>query len=150
LHSIRRGSAVHDEACYDLAMRSNGFGAARRLHARAVAELEAALTARDRDGVRQAAEKGWLSAVRATKALLRANGSAPPGGTGRQRDALVQMARANRKARELPRLFALAREALHISCFYNDEFTPATLKAVLEDTSELIDLAQKLAPRTAS
>lgn len=127
------------------ASKANGFGMARRLHARALDEYRAASAVNDRIGIRQAAEKGWLSSVEATKALLRARGRLAPGGTGRQRDELVKLGRANKKARDLPRLFALARETLHISCFYDDEFTPATIEAVLEDAGELIGLAEKVA-----
>src|SRR5437867_2191432 len=97
----------------------NGFDAAKRVHERAVTELAEAARKQDRLGMRQAAEKGWLAVVEATKALLRARGSTPPGGTGRQRDALVRLGRSNRRAKKLHLLFETARGVLHVSCFYD-------------------------------
>lgn len=122
----------------------NGFVAARRLHARARSELTAAVTVGDRDGIRQAAEKGWLSVVEATKALLRHRGAVAPGGTGRQRDALLRLGQADRRARKLRVVFSACRESLHIACFYDDEVNVPLVEAALGDASAFIELAARL------
>lgn len=124
----------------------NGFDAARRLCATAIEEFEAATAAGNRDGIRQAAEKGWLATVEATKALLRHRAKAVPGGTGGQSYALLHLAKDDRRARPLYDLFRGARETLHIRCFYDDEFKTGELEVVLcGDLSRFLRLAERVA-----
>ena len=101
------------------------FADARAVHSSSLEQLA-------RGDIRDAAEKAWCAAKRATEALLLATTGEIPPTTVRVSGGLRALGRENEAARSLQERFGFTARYLHHDCFYNGHCEP------LEDTERLI------------
>ena len=100
---------------------------------RAVREAQSAQVASDADGMRQAAEKGWLALSSLADVAAARLGRPAPGGASGRREALRALeSEARRRRGTFVYPFELARRQLHGECFHGDS-CPADLVEALED-----------------
>lgn len=113
------------------------FADAREMHARAIVCLE-------HDDIRDAAEKAWCAAKRATDALVLARSGEEPETTVRTTEGLLELASEIPEAETLVGRYFTRISYLHGSCFYNGMCGPHTERRIRE-TAEYIDDAERLA-----
>ena len=115
------------------------FVDARRMHAAALTQLAAG-------DIRDAAEKAWCAAKRATDALILARvGELPPKSPDTTR-ALRAMAAADPALRTLQDRYFTRQAALHGDCFYTGWCEPIEdTERLIRETAEFIGDAERLA-----
>jgi len=105
------------------------------------AQREAALAVRERDrlGLRQAAEKGWLAASGAGDVAAAGLGKKAPGGANGRLDALEDLERVARlRPGTLTATFVSAQAFLHGQCFHADECrSESAVFGMLDDVKEM-------------
>ena len=109
---------------------------------------DAALECLARDDLRDAAEKAWCAAKRATDALILARtGTLPPRSPDTTR-ALRVMAAADPTVRSLQSRYFEYQTALHGSCFYTGWCEPIEdTERLIRETIEYVRDAERLARR---
>ena len=112
------------------------FADARRVQGAAVERLEAA-------DVRDAAEKAWCAAKRATDALILARTGEEPRVTARTSDELDRLARQQPAVSSLQGRYYSRIHHLHGMCFYSGYCNDQTERRIRE-TSAYIDDAEAL------
>ena len=113
------------------------FADARDMHRSALARLEAG-------DVRDAAEKAWCAAKRATDALILARTGEEPFTTAMTSDELDRLRHSDPKVSRLQGRYYSRLGQLHGRCFYDGVCNPDTERRIRE-TSTYIDDAQRMA-----
>ena len=115
------------------------FADAEGMHAAALERLAAG-------DIRDAAEKAWCAAKRATDALVLARtGELPPKSPDTSR-ALRTMAAAEPAMRDLRNRYLARQAALHGDCFYTGQCEPVEDTVLLiRETADYIEQARRLA-----
>ena len=107
--------------------------------------LDAALTQLAAGDIRDAAEKAWCAAVRATEALILSRTGEDPHTSTTAGRRLRLASEADASLRDL-RLRYLERQAvLHGDCFYHDYCQPVETERLIRETADYIRDAQRLA-----
>lgn len=117
------------------------FGAARLMHAEALERMAAG-------DIRDAAEKAWCAAKRATDALLLARtGEVPPKSPDTTR-GLQRLAATDPAFRPLRDQYFSRQASLHGNCFYTGWCEPVEdIELLIRETADYIQDAQTLAAR---
>ncbi len=115
------------------------FTDAEEMYAAALQRLAA-------DDIRDAAEKAWCAAKRATDALVLARtGELPPKSPDTTR-ALRAMAAAEPAVRDLRNRYLARQNALHGDCFYTGQCEPLEdTEFLIRETADYIEQARRLA-----
>ena len=115
------------------------FADAERMHDAALQRLAA-------DDIRDAAEKAWCAAKRATDALVLARtGKLPPKSPDTSR-ALRTMAAAEPAIRDLRNRYFTRQAVLHGDCFYTGHCDPLEdTELLIRETADYIEQARRLA-----
>ena len=116
------------------------FADARSLHASALERLESG-------DVRDAAEKAWCAARRATEALVIAQNPAASVKTSIQVSAELRgLALQDEMFRTFPARLAERARYLHNDCFYNNQCEPVeSTRNLIQETIRYIEDAENLA-----
>ena len=114
------------------------FADARRMHTAALDRLDAG-------DVRDAAEKAWCAAKRATDALVLARtGQLPPKSPDTTR-ALLKLAKDHREIRSLRDRYFTRQSALHGDCFYTGWCEPIeAIQQLIHETEVFIQDTEAL------
>ena len=115
------------------------FADALDVHAQAVERLE-------QGDIRDAAEKAWCAAKRATDALILALTSGDPRTTARTTDEMDDLAHREPSARSLQGRYYSRLSQLHGACFYDGRCNRHTERRIRE-TAQYIADAQALSGR---
>ena len=113
------------------------FTDARQVHSQAIERLEAG-------DVRDAAEKAWCAAKRATDALILAHTGEEPPTTAATSDNLDRLCRFNPQARILQGRYYSRIHHLHGMCFYSGYCNDDTERRIRETIAYITD-AENLA-----
>ena len=115
------------------------FADAEEMYAAALERLAA-------DDIRDAAEKAWCAAKRATDALVLARTGKLPPKSPDTTYALRVMAVAEPAVRDLRNHYFTRREALHADCFYTGLCEPIEdTERLIRETADYIEQARRLA-----
>ena len=115
------------------------FADARRMHSAAIQRMAAG-------DIRDAAEKAWCAAKRATDALVLARtGKLPPKSPNTTR-ALLKLAQDDPQVRNLRDRYFTRQGALHGDCFYTGWCEPIdAIEGLIHETADFIQDAKTLA-----
>ena len=115
------------------------FADARRMHTAALQRMASG-------DIRDAADKAWCAAKRATDALVLARtGKLPPKSPDTTR-ALLRLAQYHPEMRGLLGGYTTRRDVLHGDCFYTGLCEPAdAIERLIQETSDFIQDAEALA-----
>ena len=116
------------------------FADARRMHAAALQRLASG-------DIRDAADKAWCAAKRATDALILVRtGQLPPKSPDTTR-SLLRLAQDHPEIRGLLGDYTTRRDVLHGDCFYTGLCEPAdAIERLIRETANFIHTAENLAP----
>lgn len=115
------------------------FADARDVHAQAIERLE-------QSDIRDAAEKAWCAAKRATDGLILARTGEEPRTTARTTDELDDLAHREPEARSLQGRYYSRLSQLHGACFYDGRCNRHTERRIME-TAQYITDAEAMAGR---
>ena len=119
------------------------FADARAVQAQAVARFE-------QGDIRDAAEKAWCAAKRATDALILARTGDEPGTTAATSDALDNLARRDPGAKSLQGRYYSRIHQLHGACFYDGRCNPDTERRIRETALYISDAVRLTAGQQAA
>ena len=115
------------------------FADARQVHAESLERLE-------QGDIRDAAEKAWLSTLRATNALILARTGEEPERTTYIRIGLERLAQRDERFQSLVNRYFSRQNSLHGDCFYLGICEPADLiERRIRETIDYIQDAEALA-----
>ena len=117
---------------------ANIFADARRMR-------DAALERMAAGDVRDAAEKAWCATVRATEALLLARTGQEPGTSTAASRRLKALSANDQPLRDIARSYLDRQDVLHVECFYHDYCQPVVAEQRINETSDYILDAERLA-----
>lgn len=115
------------------------FTDARQMHA-------AALERMSLGDIRDASDKAWCAAKRATDALILARTDKLPPKSPDTTRSLLRLAQDNPELRTLLGDYATRRDVLHGDCFYTGLCEPVdAIERLIRETAEFIHTAERLA-----
>ena len=117
---------------------ANIFADARRMR-------DAALERMAAGDVRDAAEKAWCATVRATEALVLARTGQEPGTSTAASRRLKALSANDQPLRDIARSYLERQDVLHGECFYHDYCQPVVTERLINETSDYILDAERLA-----
>ena len=117
---------------------ANIFADARRMR-------DAALERMAAGDVRDAAEKAWCATVRATEALVLARTGQEPGTSTAASRRLKALSANDPSLMNLQLRYADRQDVLHGECFYHDYCQPVVTEQRINETSDYILDAERLA-----
>ena len=106
---------------------------------------DAALERMAAGDIRDAAEKAWCATMRATEALVLARTGEGPGTSTAAGRRLRAMSTSDGPLRDLRRRYLERQEILHGECFYHNYCEPVETEQLIEETSDYIRDAERLA-----
>ena len=109
---------------------------------------DAALERMDAGDIRDAAEKAWCATVRATEALVLARTGQEPRTSTAAGRRLQAMSTSDQSLRDLRRSYLERQAILHGECFYHDYCPPEVTEQLINETSDYIVTAVRLASST--
>ncbi len=118
---------------------------AERIFADARLMRDAALSQMAAGDIRDAAEKAWCATVRAVEALVLARTGHEPGTSTAAGRRLRVLAEEDRSLDDLSSLYSHRQVVLHGECFYHDYCQPVVTERLINQTSDFIQDAERLA-----
>ena len=106
---------------------------------------DAALERMDAGDIRDAAEKAWCATMRATEALVLARTGQGPGTSTAAGRRLQAISTNDHSLRDLRRRYLERQGILHGECFYHDYCQPVVTEQLINETSDYILAAERLA-----
>ena len=106
---------------------------------------DAALERMAAGDIRDAAEKAWCATMRATEALVLARTGQGPGMPTAAGRRLQAMSTSDHSLRDLRRSYLERQGILHGECFYHDYCQPVVTEQLINETSDYILDAERLA-----
>ena len=106
---------------------------------------DAALERMDAGDIRDAAEKAWCATMRATEALVLARTGQGPGTSTAAGRRLQAISTNDHSLRDLRRRYLERQGILHGECFYHDYCQPVVTEQLINETSDYILTAERLA-----
>ena len=95
--------------------------------------------------IRDAAEKAWCATVRATEALVLVRTGQGPGTSSAASRRLKVLSTGDNSLRDLRRSYLERQDILHGECFYHDYCQPVVTEELINETSDYILDAERLA-----
>ena len=106
---------------------------------------DAALERMEAGDIRDAAEKAWCVAMRATEALVLARTGQAPGTSSVAGRRLKALSTSDHPLREFRRSYLERQEILHGECFYHEYCQPVVTEQLIHETADFVRDAERLA-----
>ena len=106
---------------------------------------DAALERMDAGDIRDAAEKAWCATMRATEALVLARTGQGPGTSTAAGRRLTALSANDASLQNLRLRYSDRQRVLHGECFYHDYCQPVVTEQLINETSDYILTAERLA-----